>query len=135
MHDKGAETQQRALVEAVIEGRQVVDRAVEKAERLLAGGLDKGEDLAPLADAIRGRVRRVIAYGDARARFQEAVRGAAPVTRVDGGFEAAVGAAAEAARTGDIILLAPACASFDMFSDYAERGGAFKTEVERLATK
>lgn len=92
---------------------------------LLAGGLDKGEDLAPLADAVRGRVRRVIAYGDARFRLQEALAGAAALVRVDTDFDAAVEAAAQRARPGDVILLSPACASFDLFADYEARGRRF----------
>ena len=94
---------------------------------LLAGGQDKGEDLAPLADAIRGRVRCVIAYGDARFRLQEALAGAASrsLVRVDADFDAAVQAAARWARPGDILLLSPACASFDQFADYEARGRRF----------
>ena len=94
---------------------------------LLAGGQDKGEDLAPLADAIRGRVRSVIVYGDARFRLEEALAGAAPVVRVDADFDAAAHAAARRARPGDILLLSPACASFDQFSDYEARGCRFAT--------
>ncbi|MDE0072657.1 MAG: UDP-N-acetylmuramoyl-L-alanine--D-glutamate ligase [Gammaproteobacteria bacterium] len=92
---------------------------------LLAGGQDKGEDLAPFADAMRGRVRRVIVYGDARFRLEEALAGAASLVRVDTGFDAAVRAAERWARPGDILLLSPACASFDQFSDYEARGRRF----------
>ena len=92
---------------------------------LLAGGQDKGEDLAPFADAIRGRVRRVIVYGDARFRLEEALAGAASLVRVDTGFDAAVRAAERWARPGDILLLSPACASFDQFADYEARGHRF----------
>lgn len=92
---------------------------------LLAGGQDKGEDLAPFADAIRGRVRRVIVYGDARFRLEEALAGAASLVRVDTDFDAAVHAAERWARPGDILLLSPACASFDQFADYEARGHRF----------
>lgn len=92
---------------------------------LLAGGQDKGEDLALLADAVRGRVRCVIVYGEARFRLRKALRRAASVVRVDAGFDAAVHAAARQARTGDVLLLSPACASFDLFSDYEARGHRF----------
>ena len=92
---------------------------------LLAGGQDKGEDLAPFADAMRGRVRRVIVYGDARFRLQEALAGAASLVRVDTDFDAAVRAAERWARPGDILLLSPACASFDQFADYEARGHRF----------
>ena len=100
-------------------------RSFDRPVVLLAGGQDKGEDLAPLADAVRNRVRCVIAFGAARARIQEAVRSAAPVVRVEGDFAVAVSAARDAARAGDIILLSPACASFDMFPNYEARGRRF----------
>ena len=92
---------------------------------LLAGGQDKGEDLAPFADAMRGRVRRVIVYGDARFRLEEALAGATSLVRVDTDFDAAVRAAERWARPGDILLLSPACASFDQFADYEARGHRF----------
>ena len=92
---------------------------------LVAGGLDKGEDLAPLADAVRGRVRRVIAYGDAGPRLRRSLGRAASVVLVRAGFDAAVEAAGRQARRGDVILLSPACASFDLFSDYEARGRRF----------
>jgi len=92
---------------------------------LLAGGQDKGEDLAPFADAMRGRVRRVIVYGDARFRLEEALAEAASLVRVDTGFDAAVRAAERWARPGDVLLLSPACASFDQFADYEARGHRF----------
>ena len=92
---------------------------------LLAGGQDKGEDLAPFADAIRSQVRGVIVYGDARFRLEEALAGAASLVRVDTGFDAAVRAAERWARPGDILLLSPACASFDQFADYEARGHRF----------
>ena len=92
---------------------------------LLVGGHDKGEDLAPLASAIRGRVRCVVAYGDARFRLRKALAGTASPVRVDADFDAAVRAAAQRARRGDIVLLSPACASFDQFSDYEARGRRF----------
>ena len=92
---------------------------------LLAGGQDKGEDLAPLADAIRGRVRCAIVYGDARFRLAEALGGTASLVRVDTDFDAAVDAAARRARPGDVVLLSPACASFDLFPDYEARGHRF----------
>ncbi len=92
---------------------------------LLVGGRDKGEDLGPLEGVVRGRVRGVIAYGEARFRLQEALAGAARLIRVDDGFDAAVREAARAARPGDVVLLSPACASFDLFSDYQARGHRF----------
>jgi len=99
---------------------------------LLAGGVDKGGDYAPLAAAARGRVRRALVFGAARERLAEALEAAAVAVERVGDLPAAVGAAAAAARPGDVVLLAPACSSFDMFTDYAARGRAFRAAVEAL---
>ena len=107
-----------AAVSAVrsLEGRSLV---------VLIGGKDKGEDLAPLVDALTGRVRVAIVYGMAGDRIARALEGRVAVRRVRESFEAVVGTARTEARTGDVVLLAPACSSFDMFSDYEERGRRF----------
>jgi len=92
---------------------------------LLLGGKDKGEDLAPLRRAIHSGVRCVVLYGEARQRMAGALNGAAPLRLVDGSFESAVGIGTDMAAPGDILLLSPACSSFDMFSNYEARGGRF----------
>ena len=100
---------------------------------LLAGGVDKGGDYAPLARAAAGKVRPALVFGAARELIAEALAAVGvPVERVPT-LEEAVRAAAAAAQPGDTVLLAPACASFDMFTDYAARGRAFRTAVEALA--
>jgi UDP-N-acetylmuramoylalanine--D-glutamate ligase len=99
---------------------------------LLAGGVDKGGDYAPLAAAARGRVRCALLFGAARDRIGEALEGAEVAVERVADLPAAVGAAAALARTGDVVLLAPACSSFDMFTDYAARGRAFRAAVEGL---
>ena len=96
---------------------------------VLLGGKDKGEDLVPLADALAGRVKLAIAYGAAGDRIGAALEGRVKLQRVRDGFEAVVAAARAAARPGDVVLLAPACSSFDMFSDYQERGRRFAALV------
>ena len=97
---------------------------------LLLGGTDKGEDFRGLVPAMRGKVRTVVAYGAAGRRaareITEAAPEAFPVHRVDGPFEDVVAAGQELARHDDILLLAPACSSFDMFDDYQRRGDAFR---------
>jgi UDP-N-acetylmuramoylalanine--D-glutamate ligase len=99
---------------------------------LLAGGVDKGGDYAPLARAARGRVRRALVFGVGRERLATALEaGEVAVERV-ADLPAAVATAATTARPGDVVLLAPACASFDMFTDYAARGRAFRAAVEAL---
>jgi UDP-N-acetylmuramoylalanine--D-glutamate ligase len=99
---------------------------------LLAGGVDKGGDYAPLAVAARGRVRRALVFGAARERLAEALEAAEVAVERVGDLPAAVDAAAAVARAGDVVLLAPACSSFDMFTDYAARGRAFRAAVEAL---
>lgn len=97
---------------------------------LLLGGTDKGEDFRGLVPAMHGKVRAVVAYGDAGERaareIAEAARGAFPVQGVDGLFEEVVAAGQMLARRGDTLLLAPACSSFDMFANYEQRGDAFR---------
>jgi UDP-N-acetylmuramoylalanine--D-glutamate ligase len=99
---------------------------------LLAGGVDKGGDYAPLAAAARGRVRRALVFGAARERLASALEAAEVAVERVGDLPAAVDAAAAVARPGDVVLLAPACSSFDMFTDYAARGRAFRAAVEAL---
>lgn len=99
---------------------------------LLAGGVDKGGSYAPLADAARARVRCAVVYGAAREQIATTLEAAGvPVERVPT-LDAAVGAAAGRVRPGYTVLLAPACSSFDQFTDYAARGRAFRAAVDAL---
>ncbi len=99
---------------------------------LLAGGVDKGGSYDALAAAASGHVRLACVFGAARERIASAFgERSIPVART-ASLEEAVAAAASAARPGDTVLLAPACASFDMFADYAARGRAFRAAVEAL---
>jgi UDP-N-acetylmuramoylalanine--D-glutamate ligase len=99
---------------------------------LIAGGDGKGQEFAPLRAAIAGKVRRVFLLGrDARA-LGAALAGVCDCDYCDS-LEAAVAAAARAAQPGDTVLLSPACASLDMFRDYAHRGAAFTAAVRSLA--
>lgn len=101
---------------------------------LIAGGKDKGADFSVLADLVASRVKRVVLIGDAAPKIEAALGGAAPMERA-GSLRAAVRAAAGAASRGDVVLLSPACASFDMFRDYEDRGRQFKAEVASLAAE
>lgn len=98
---------------------------------LVAGGRHKGTDYAPLAETCRGRVKAAILLGEARELMARALAGVVPV-REASSMEEAVALAWQEAREGDVVLLAPACASFDMFSDYAHRGRVFQEAVRRL---
>jgi len=97
----------------------------------IAGGRDKGLDFGPLADAAAGRVRGALLVGECADKLAAALAGRVQA-EVAGSVEEAVRRAAARARPGDVVLLAPACASFDQFSDYAERGRAFRRAVEAL---
>ena len=88
---------------------------------LILGGSPKGEDFAPLGDAIGPNVRSVHLIGAEGPRIGEVVSG-----DVDGTLAAAVAHAAELAEPGDVILLSPACASYDQFGNFEERGEAFR---------
>ena len=99
---------------------------------MIAGGDGKNQDFAPLADAFRGKVRHTVLIGrDARA-VGLALQGVCAV-EFCGTMEEAVRAAARAAKSGDIVLLSPACASLDMFRDYTHRGAVFTQAVKELA--
>ena len=114
-------------VGAVIEALEAVSAPV----ILIAGGVDKGGDYAPLIEPLRRKVRRAILCGAARDRIAAAVSGAVEVELVATLGEA-VERAARIGRRGDTVLLSPACSSFDQFRDYAERGNVFKELVRAL---
>jgi UDP-N-acetylmuramoylalanine--D-glutamate ligase len=97
---------------------------------LLLGGYDKGGDFAALAPRL-GRVAQLICFGTAGPTIA-AQLGPAAAARLVPDLAAAVHAAAAAARPGQVVLLAPGCASFDEFRDYAERGTRFRALVEVL---
>jgi UDP-N-acetylmuramoylalanine--D-glutamate ligase len=98
---------------------------------LVAGGQGKGLEYAELAEAIAGRCRAAVLIGSTADELERRLAGRIPVTRATSMAEA-VAAATEAARPGDVVLLAPAAASFDMFVDYAARGDAFRDAVAAL---
>jgi UDP-N-acetylmuramoylalanine--D-glutamate ligase len=100
---------------------------------LIAGGDGKGQDFAPLAPAVKARARAVVLIGRDADKLAQAIAGSGvPVERA-AGMEEAVQAAFRASRAGDAVLLSPACASYDMFRNYAHRGEAFAAAVRRLA--
>ena len=98
---------------------------------LLAGGVDKGGDYGFLRDGIQQKVHRVILLGAAK-QIIAATLGDLTETVVVNDIQSAVREAAEHARPGDVVLLSPACSSFDQFQNYAERGKIFKNLVLSL---
>lgn len=100
---------------------------------LIAGGRDKNTDLAEFMGLVRERVDHLILLGEARERFSRAAA-AAGVANIHeaAGYEEAVDLARKLARPPQVVLLSPACASYDMFGSYEERGKVFKDLVRRL---
>lgn len=98
---------------------------------LIAGGQGKGQDFAPLATAFRGKVKHVVLLGQDAAQIETVLKGVCSTERV-GSMEQAVQSAARTAQAGDTVLLSPACASLDMFRDYAHRGAVFAAAVKEL---
>lgn len=98
---------------------------------LIAGGLTKGADLSPLRAPVARFARAVILIGQDAPLLESALAGTVPLVRA-AGMDEAVQRADEWAQPGDCVLLSPACASFDMFANYEQRGQAFAEAVRRL---
>jgi UDP-N-acetylmuramoylalanine--D-glutamate ligase len=99
---------------------------------LIAGGDGKGADFSSLRPAVAQHARAVVLIGRDAPRIESALAGAVPVHHARD-MRAAVERAAELARPGDVVLLSPACASFDMFRNFEHRGEVFKTTVKEVA--
>lgn len=98
---------------------------------LIAGGRNKGLDLSELAPAAP-HLRAVVAIGEAAGEIDAAFASAGVPVEKAGSMDDAVARARELAQPGDTVLLSPACASFDMFKNYEERGDAFRAAVQRI---
>jgi UDP-N-acetylmuramoylalanine--D-glutamate ligase len=109
-----------------------IDSLTEPKIVLIAGGKGKEGSYAPLTEALEKRGRAAVLIGEAAPEIAGALAGRVE-TRHAPTLEAAVELARTLAHPGDAVLLAPACASFDMFSSYADRGRRFVQAVERLA--
>jgi UDP-N-acetylmuramoylalanine--D-glutamate ligase len=101
---------------------------------LIAGGKDKKGDLSPLRGLIQSGVKRLILIGEAKERMAREFGGLTD-TAVTETLEEAVLLAFQTAKRGEVVLLSPACSSFDMFKDYKERGKVFKEAVHKIGTK
>ena len=104
--------------------------AFEGGVHAILGGSLKGGGFEGLRDALAGRAVAAYLIGDAADRLEEDLAGVVPLRR-SGDLETAVREATAAAEPGDVVLLSPACASFDQFRDYEERGEAFRSLVPR----
>ncbi len=96
---------------------------------LIAGGDGKGQDFAPLKAAVDAHCRAVVLIGRDAPLIAAALSGVTPPVELAAALEVAVARAIARAKPGDAVLLSPACASFDLFRDYVERGERFKAAV------
>ncbi|HEX7793260.1 MAG TPA: UDP-N-acetylmuramoyl-L-alanine--D-glutamate ligase [Vicinamibacterales bacterium] len=97
----------------------------------IVGGRFKGGDLGLLREPLKRRAKAVVAIGEARSRVRDAIASVVPVHEAES-MDEAVRTAFDLAKPAGVVLLAPACASFDMFRDYAERGEKFKEAVRKV---
>jgi UDP-N-acetylmuramoylalanine--D-glutamate ligase len=117
-------------VEATIKALESFDRPI----ILILGGKDKGADFTPLRKPIRKRVRKVLLIGSSAEKIRAALEGVVPLEKA-ATFRELVRKGFEAASPGDVVLLAPAATSWDMFANFEQRGRTFKREVRNLARK
>ena len=104
----------------------VAMRGMTRPTVLLLGGKHKGEPYTDLRDELKRTGRAVIAYGEAAPLVEQDLKDAVPLTRLGSSFDEVVATARQLARTGDVVLLSPACSSYDMFDNYEHRGTVFK---------
>ena len=98
---------------------------------LIAGGRDKNSDFSFLRKRIQEKTRGLVLIGESADKMEKVFQGLRPIVRAES-LEKAVDCANNMAEQGDIVLLSPACASFDMFQDFEDRGNQFKKIVNRL---
>ncbi|MBO0858885.1 MAG: UDP-N-acetylmuramoyl-L-alanine--D-glutamate ligase [Chloracidobacterium sp.] len=115
-------------VDAAIKCIEAFDGGV----NVILGGKDKGGDYAPLAPLVRDRCSNVILIGAAADKIEAALRNTRPMRRAST-MEEAVEIGLKIGKPGEVVLLAPACASFDMFDNYEHRGRVFKEAVRNLS--
>jgi len=99
---------------------------------LILGGRDKGNDYTELADQIRSKVHTIIAIGEAQPLVEEQLKTVVPNFKKAKTMNEAVRQAKKGAKRGEVVLLSPACSSFDMYDNYEHRGNDFKKAVNRL---
>jgi UDP-N-acetylmuramoylalanine--D-glutamate ligase len=98
---------------------------------LIMGGIDKGSDFSLLREPVREKVKLLILLGEAKEKIARALEGAAEIQMVED-LTGAVEFSMKRAAGGDVVLLSPGCASFDMFKDFEDRGRKFKEAVKGL---
>jgi UDP-N-acetylmuramoylalanine--D-glutamate ligase len=117
-----------------VDSTLVALEACERGVHVILGGDDaKQEDFRQLRDAVAATCKAAYLIGEAAPRMREALEGTMPLHDC-GDLATAVGAASKAATEGDIVLLSPACASWDQFKNFEDRGDQFRAAVHRLST-
>ena len=106
--------------------------SMEKPVILILGGVDKGNDYGLIRDLVKEKVKAIVCMGVDNRKIHEAFQQDVPVMVNTGSAEEAVKAAFHFANKGDVVLLSPACASFDLFKNYEDRGKQFKEAVRNL---
>lgn len=99
---------------------------------LIMGGVDKGNDYHILKDLVRTKVRAIVCIGEDNQRIHEAFSDDTEIMVNTANMQDAVSMAYHLAKKGDTVLLSPACASFDLFKNYEDRGDQFKSAVRDL---
>jgi UDP-N-acetylmuramoylalanine--D-glutamate ligase len=116
-----------------VDSTRVALAAMTRPTILLLGGRHKGVPYRALAAELRRHCKAVLAYGEAADLILNDLVEVRPVMKVRGGMDALVREARALAARGDCVLLSPACASFDMFGNFEERGEAFRVAVKAVA--
>jgi UDP-N-acetylmuramoylalanine--D-glutamate ligase len=98
----------------------------------IAGGVDKGNDYTQLYPVVKGKVKALVCMGKDNAKLVKSFEGLVPVVVETNSMKEALSKAAELSGPGDAVVLTPACASFDLFKNYEDRGDQFKSEVLEL---
>jgi len=106
--------------------------SMEKPTILILGGVDKGNDYDLLKDLVKEKVKAIVCMGIDTRKIHEAFGGIVPLMVNTNSAKEAVQAAFHFASKGDVVLLSPACASFDLFKNYEDRGKQFKQAVREL---
>lgn len=98
----------------------------------IAGGVDKGNDYSALTELVRDKVKAIVCLGTDNSKIKETFDGVVPDIIETQDMQDAVRSAYYLAKNGETVLLSPACASFDLFENYEDRGRQFKTAVRSL---
>ena len=109
--------------------------SMEKPVILILGGIDKGNDYSLLRDLVKEKVKAIICLGVDNRKIHEAFGNIVSTIANTSSAAEAVHAAFHFAEKGDVVLLSPACASFDLFKNYEDRGAQFKQAVQELANR